>query len=331
MKTGRVGDEHPTFGHVSHVAHGGAVTQCRDRQPEKLSQLDDLGDGPFGHPGTDQFVDEVAILPATDLKTQLWNLLELRTFDHRREVQPLLSGHHRDADVAVFGRDDRRYFQGAANRRDPQQLGMQPFAALHGRDRLEHGQIQMFARATPPDAAPHGQRAERRIHPAHVLAEVATDRDGRPGGIPPKTGATRPGLQRELGSGAVRKWSGPAEVGDRDHDRLRRLRQQLLRIDAQGGGLRTPPGHDHDVGSGEFGAVALGIRRNTQAALAGVEVAEQRRGLAVRTIRHRCIRRRVPPQRIPLRRFHFADLRTGIRQQFPAVAASQAVTDLDHP
>jgi hypothetical protein len=64
-------------------------------------------------------------------------------------------------------------------------------------------------------------------------------------------------LQRELGGGAVGERTGPAEVGDRDDNRTRGLRQQLLRIDAQGAGLRTPGCHDYHVGGGEFGAESL--------------------------------------------------------------------------
>lgn len=107
---------------------------------------------------------------------------------------------------------------------------------------------------------------------------------------------------------------------------VRGLPQQQPRVDAQRGGAGPSRGHDDDVGAGEFGAVLIRIRRHAQAALAGVEVAVERTG---HTVRYRRAGGRVLPQRISLRRFDFADLRTRIHQQLPAIAAGQAVTDLD--
>ena len=47
-------------------------------------------------------------------------------------------------------------------------------------------------------------------------------------------------------------------------------RQQLLRIDAQRRRPRPAGGDDDDVGSGQFGAIALGVCGDGQAALAGL-------------------------------------------------------------
>ncbi len=169
MKAGAVVHKHPAARRILRIPDRGTVAQRRDRQPEQLTELDDLIDGSFGHPRADLFPDEVAVGPPADLKTKLFDLLELRTLDHRSEVEPLLTGDHRHPDVAVLGRFDRRHLQRAADRGDLQQLRMQPFAALHRGDRFEHGQIQMFARAAALDAAAHGERAERREHAAHEL------------------------------------------------------------------------------------------------------------------------------------------------------------------
>ncbi len=183
----------------------------------------------------------------------------------------------------------------------------------------------MLTGAAPHHAAAHGQRTERGVNTAHVLAEVAADGDGWSGGIAPEPGAAGPGLQGELGGRPVGERTAPTEVGDGDDDRAWGLPQQL-RVDAQRGGAGPSRGHDDDVGAGEFGAVLIRIRRHAQAALAGVEVAVERTG---HTVRYRRAGGRVLPQRISLRRFDFADLRTRIHQQLPAIAAGQAVTDLD--
>ena len=110
MKARRVADKHPTLRGVLHIPDGGAVAQRRDRQPEQLPEFDDLGDGPFGQPRADLLADQVAVAPAADLKTQLFNFFELRALDHRDEVEPLLAGDHGDPDVAVLGRLDRGDF-----------------------------------------------------------------------------------------------------------------------------------------------------------------------------------------------------------------------------
>jgi hypothetical protein len=168
--------------------HTKTVTQRRDRQPEQLPEFDDFLDGAFGQPGTDPAPDEVAVFPSADLKTQLGNLGQLGAVDHRREIEPLLAGDHGDPDVAVLGRLDRRYFDRAQDRRRLQQLGVQPFATLHQRDRFQHGQIQVLAGSATLDAAAQRQRAECGRHPAHVLAEVTTDRDRWSGRIAAETG-----------------------------------------------------------------------------------------------------------------------------------------------
>lgn len=88
-------------------------------------------------------------------------------------------------------------------------------------------------------------------------------------------------------------------------------------------------GDDDDVGAVQFGAkarsvVVAGTERH--AAFARVEVAEKRRigaGDDGRTAR------RIPTQPVPLRRFDFEHLRTGVEQQLAAVAAGYPVADLD--
>ena len=187
MEAGGIADEHPTLCYVVHVADRGAVAQRRDRQPEQLTEFDDLLDGPFGHPGADLFANEIAVCPPADLETQLFDLLELRAFDHRGEVEPLLTGDHGDPDVAVLGRFDRGHFESAADRRHLKQLRMQPFAALHQGDRLEHGQVEMLTGTAVLDAAAHRQRAECGEHATHVLPQVAADRNRWPCGITAKS------------------------------------------------------------------------------------------------------------------------------------------------
>ncbi|CAG6869654.1 hypothetical protein PICSAR118_01116 [Mycobacterium avium subsp. paratuberculosis] len=330
METRGILDEHVALAHVFQIPDGGTVTQRGDRQPEKLPQFHDFGDGAFGQPGMDQFADQVAVLPPADLEPQLFDLLQLRAFDHRGEVEPLLTGDHGDPDVAVLGGFDRRDFGGATDRRDTQQLRMQPFAALHRGQRLQHGQVEVFAGTAALDAAAQRQHAERGEHTAHVLAQIAPDGDRRPGRVAAEPRRARPRLQRELGGGPLREGARPAEVGDGDDDGARRLPQQSGRVDAQRRGPRRAGGDDDDVGAGQFGAkarsvvVAAGAERH--AAFARVEVAEKRRvgaGGDGRTAR------RIPAQPIPLRRFDFAHLRAGVEQQLAAVAAGYPVADLD--
>ena len=67
-------------------------------------------------------------------------------------------------------------------------------------------------------------------------------------------------------------------------------------------------------------------RGESHAALARVEVAEERRGAPVG---NRGIAGGIAAQPITLRRFEFAHLRAGVQQQLPAVAARYPVTDLD--
>ena len=257
MKARRVAHERPAFPRVGRVPDRGPVAQRRDRQPEQLAEFDDLLDGAFGQPGPDPVADELAVFPSPDLKTELRNLGQLGAVDHRGEVQPLLAGDHGDPDVAVLGRLDRGHFDRARNRRHLQQLGMQPLAALHQRDRFQHGQIQVFAGPAVLDAAAHRQRTERGEHPAHVLPEVTADRDRRPGRIAAETGQARPCLQGEFAGGAVGVRTGPAEVGDGDDDRPGNSASKLLRIDAQLGRLRPGGRHHDDVGADQLVPVAL--------------------------------------------------------------------------
>src|SRR6202035_2364670 len=183
----------------------------------------------------------------------------------------------------------------------------------------------MLAGSTVLDAAAHGQRAERGEHPAHVLPQVAADRDRWSGRVAAEAGQARPRLQGELAGGTVGVRTGPAEIGDGDDDRPRELRQHLLRIDAQLGRLRPGGRHHDDVGAGELGAKIH--RRRGHAALAGIEIAEQGRVGAGRDGRSACAD---PPQPIPLWRLDFPDVSTGIDQQLSAVAAGDAVADLDN-
>jgi hypothetical protein len=145
-------------------------------------------------------------------------------------------------------------------------------AALHQRDCFQHRQIEMLAESALLDAAAHGQRAESGEHPAHVLAQVATDRDRRSGWVAAEAGQARPRLQGELAGGTIGVRTDPAEIGDGDDDRPRELRQQLLRVDAQLRRLRPGGRHHDDVGAGELGAKVHS--RRSHAALAGVEIPE---------------------------------------------------------
>ena len=219
MKSRRVAHERAAFRGVGGVANRRTIAQGSDRQPKQLAQLDHFGDGAFGKPRPNLLADEVAVLPSADLETQLRILGQLRAVDHRREIQPLLAGDHRDSDVAVLGLLDRRHFDGARHRRCIQQVRVQPLAALHQRDCFQHRQIQVFAGSSVLDTAAHRQRAERGEHPAHVLTQVATDRDRWSGWVAAEAGQTRPCLQRELAGGAIGVGSGPTEVGDGHDDR----------------------------------------------------------------------------------------------------------------
>ena len=294
-------------------------------QPEQLPEFDDLVDSAFGQPRPDPLPDEVAVLPSPDLETQLRDLGQLRAVDHRREIQPLLAGDHGDPDVAVFGRLDRRHFDGARHRRRLQQVGVQRFAALHQRDCFQHGQIQVFAWSAVLDAAAHGQRPECGEDATHVLAEVATDRDRRSGWVTAETGQAGPRLQGELAGGSIGIGTAPAEVGNGDDDRPRELCQQQLRIDVPLHRLRPGGRHHDDVGAGDLGAKVRS--RPGQAALAGIEIPEQGR---VRAVRDGRSARAEPPQPIPLWRLDFPDVSTRVDQQLSAVAAGDAVADLDN-
>src|SRR6202042_3670653 len=140
-------------------------------------------------------------------------------------------------------------------------------------DCFQHRQIEMLAGSALLDAAAYSQRAESGEHPAHVLAQVAADRDRRSGWVAAEAGEARPRLQGELAGGTIRVRTGPAEIGDGDDDRPPELRPHLLRIDAQLRGLR-PGGRDYDdVGACELGAMVHS--RRGHAALAGIEIAEQ--------------------------------------------------------
>ena len=92
-----------------------------------------------------------------------------------------------------------------------------------------------------------------------------------------------------------------------------------------GSRLRSGGGHDHDVGAGQLGR-SRSESGAGHAALAGVEVAEQRRVLAVRDRRTASGE---AAQRISLRRF---DLRTSApasTSSLPQYAAGDPVADLD--
>ena len=147
-----------------------------------------------------------------------------------------------------------------------------------------------------------------------------------------KTAGGLIGAGLALGGGAVGIRSVPAEVGDRDDDRPRRVGEQLLWVDAQRLRSRAAPGDHHDVGGGHHGAAsraARGVRGHRHAALAGIEVAVQRRAGAVRAVGHRRTGGGVPPQPIPLWRLEPADLRPRIDEELSAVAAGYPVADLD--
>ena len=325
MKSRRVAHERAAFHRIGRVADRRTVTQRRDRQPEQLAELDDFRDGAFGQPWPDLLADEVAVLPSADLETQLRILGQLRAVDHRGEIQPLLTGDHRDPDVAVFGRFDRRHLDRPRHRRHLQQMRVQPFAALHQRDCFQHRKIQMLTGSAVFDATAHRQCTEGGEHPAHVLAEVAADRDRRTGGVAAKAGQAGPRLQGELAGGAIGIGAGPAEVGDRHDDRSGKLRQQPLRFDAPPRRLRASRRHHDDVGAGEFGAqVGAGPG---DAALARVEIAEQRRVGAVRDGRSAGAEATQP---ISLRRLDFPDFGAGVDQELAAVAAGNPVADLDN-
>ena len=236
---------------VVHVRDRGTVAEGRQRQPEELSELDDLRDRPLAHPRVDPFTDPVAVVPSPDLEPQLRNLGEVGTVDHCGEVQPLLAGDHADAHVAVLGGLDRRHLHRAFDGWPLQQLRVQPFAALHQRDRLQHGQVQVPARAAARDAAAQCHCAVRCPGRAHVLAEVAADRDRRALGVAAKAGEPRVGLEGELGRGPLRPGPCPAEVGDGHDDAVGPRPQQPRRIDAMRSGSRPGAGHDHNVGGGQ--------------------------------------------------------------------------------
>ena len=103
-------DVHATRLQVVHVGNGRAVAERGERQPEQLPEFDDLVDGALPHPRVDALPNPVAVVPSADLESQLGYLGELRAIHHRGEVEPLLAGHHGDADVAVLGGFDGRHF-----------------------------------------------------------------------------------------------------------------------------------------------------------------------------------------------------------------------------
>ena len=267
---------------VIHIRDGRAVAQRGQRQPEKLAEFDDLVDGALAHPRVDPLADPVAVVPSPDLESQLRDLGELRAVHHRGEVQPLLAGHHADADVTVLGRLDRRHLDRARDRRPGKQLRMQPFAALHQRDRLEHGHVQVAAWPAARDPTPQRHRPVGRPCPTHVLAQLTTDRDRGARGISAKTGQSGRGLKGELGRGSLRPRTGPAEVGDGHHDALRPGLDQPCRVNALFGGGGPVAGDDHDVGPGQ-----QLIGNGCHASLPGGQVAEQRRIGAIWRVRLR--------------------------------------------
>ena len=54
------------------------------------------------HPRPDAFTDPVPVVPSPDLETKCGISVSSGQSDHRGEVEPLLSGDHADADVAVL-------------------------------------------------------------------------------------------------------------------------------------------------------------------------------------------------------------------------------------
>ena len=269
-------------------------------------------------PSADALPYPLAVLPAAQLETQLGDFGEFGAFHHRGEVEPLLSGDHRDADVAVLGGLDGRHLERALDRRNVHQLRVQPLAALHQCHRFEHRQVQVF----PGSAAPHPvvdrQGTERGECTGHVLPQVAADRDRRPVGIAAEPGAPRPCLQRELGRGTFGPRAGPAEIGHGDDNAPRRHRKQPLGVDAT---ARRARGHHDDVGPSQQ---IVGKRCDT--ALSGVQVAEQRR---ISARRHRSTGDRQAAHQATRGRFHLHDISAGVDKHLAAVVAGDPIADLD--
>jgi hypothetical protein len=311
---GGIVDVDPAFAQVVHLRDGRAVADRRQRQPEQLAELDDLGDGAGAQPRVDPFPDEVAVVPAAELEPQFGNLGQLRAFHHRDEVQPLLSGDHADADVAVLGRFDGRHLHRPPYRRHPHQRRVQPLGALHQRDRLQHRQVQMPTGPAAAHPPVQRERPERRPHPGHVLAQVAPDGDGRPGGVTAESGEARLGLQRELVGRPVR--ASAAEGGDR-HDHAPGRAVQLVV------GVEVGAVGDDDVGAGQ-----QGVGKCCDGPFPGVEIAEQW-GIAARFERR--AGDGVPAQRIATGRFDRHHVGARIGQQLAAVRPRDPAADLHDP
>ena len=290
-------------------------------KPEQLAEFDDLLDGALAHPRIDPLADPVAVVPSPDLESQLRDLGELRAVHHRGEVQPLLAGHHADTDVTVLGRLDRRHLDRARDRRPRKQLRMQPFAALHQGDRLEHGHVQVAARSAARDPTPQRHRTVGRPCPTHVLAQLTTDRDRGARGISAKTGQPGRGLKGELGRGTLRPRTGPAEIGDGHHDALRPGLDQPCRVNALFGGGGSVAGDDHDVGPGQ-----QLIGNGCHASLPGGQVAEQRR---IGAICEFAAGGGEAAQRITREGLDLHHVGTRVDQQLAAITARDTVAHLD--
>ena len=237
---------------VIHVRDRRAVAERGQRQPEQLAEFDDLLDGALAHPRVDPLADPVAVVPSPDLESQLRNLGELRAVDHRGEVQPLLPRDHADADVAVLGGFDRRHLDRAPDRRPCSScecshslLCINVIASSIDMSRCPPG---------PPraDATAQRQRAVGGPAAAHVLPQLAADRDRRARGIAAETGAARTSACR-VNSVAGRSDHGPVQPKSEIVTTTQSGAglEQPLGIDAARGRRGPVRGDDHDVGAGQ--------------------------------------------------------------------------------
>lgn len=144
-------DEEPPLGVLRAIEHGGAVVDGRGRNPQRLSEFHDLGDGLAGKHRL-SFGEEVGALRAAEHDRELV-LAELGQAEHRADVEPVLARQAVDADPAVGG----------------------PHHAQHGR------RPQVGGQAEPSHPLGHQHRIRQRGQQRFQLGDI--DFGDLPGGV----------------------------------------------------------------------------------------------------------------------------------------------------
>ena len=316
-------DEAPPASEVLDGRGVGAVDDRGVGEPERGRQVEDLVDAAGGHPGVDLGGERG---PVAQVRAVVGPILAP---DHGAEVEPLLARARTQPDHAV----GRRRHPGG--RHEPLELDRTVEQVVEGhrvvgqrrRERLEHRHVDQL---TGRPLTERGEGADRGVQARHPLADLTTDRGGRPVGTPPgqSDDASRPGLEGELGRRSSVPRTGEPERADRGDHQVGVGVAENVRI-AQGR-LRHPgtPRRPHDdVGVGEQPVEGRGVAPvDDRTALTRAEVGEER---TVDPVCDRGTRGRPAPQRVALRRLDLDDIGPAVGEQLGAVGPGDPEGQVD--